>query len=131
MNLSSLAALLPSPYATVYAGAKAFNLAWGASLKVEMRAEGHDIDVLGIVIAQAQSAVVKKETSFFVPSSREMAMKALKEAGCGRKWVTPVLGHVLQQWFTAIVPEWLLERLVIMAVRKVKADSESREHMES
>jgi len=124
MNLSSFAALYPAPYVSVYAGSKAFNLAWGASLKAEMLAEGIDVDVLGIVIAKSQSAVVKAETSFFVPSAREMARKALEEAGCGRKWITPVWGHALQQWFLNCFPEGILERILIMAAKGEKANSE-------
>ena len=124
MNLSSFAALYPAPYVSVYAGSKAFNLAWGASLKAEMRAEGIDVDVLGIVIAKSQSAVVKAEMSFFVPSSREMARKALEEAGCGRKWVTPAWGHALQQWFLNCFPEGILERILIMAAKMEKVKNE-------
>jgi 17beta-estradiol 17-dehydrogenase / very-long-chain 3-oxoacyl-CoA reductase len=128
VNLSSFAALYPSPYVSVYAGSKAFNLAWGASLKAEMRAEAINVDVLGIVIAKAQSATVKQETGFFLPSARDMARKALEEAGCGRKWITPVWGHVLQQWFLAIFPEGLLERIVIMAAKGEKARVEKNKH---
>jgi 17beta-estradiol 17-dehydrogenase / very-long-chain 3-oxoacyl-CoA reductase len=127
MNLSSFAASVPSPYASVYSGSKAFNLAWGASLKAEMRAEKIDIDILGIVIAKAQSATVQQETSFFVPSAREMARKALEEAGCGKKWVTPVWGHALQQWFLSILPGGVLERIVIMAASVEKTRSEKNE----
>ncbi|KAE9362853.1 NAD(P)-binding protein [Stipitochalara longipes BDJ] len=124
MNFSLFAALYPAPYVSVYAGSKAFNLAWGASLKAEMRAEGMDVDVLGIVIAKSQSAVVKAETSFFVPSAKEMARKALEEAGCGKKWVTPVWGHALQQWFLNCFPQGVLEKILIMAAKGEKAKSE-------
>ncbi|KAN0109988.1 NAD(P)-binding protein [Hyaloscypha variabilis] len=127
LNLSSFAALYPAPYISVYAGSKAFNLAWGASLKAEMRAEGIDIDVLGIVIAKSQSAVVKAETSFWVPSAREMARKALGEVGCERKWVTPVWGHAVQQWVLNCLPEVILERVVIGAARGEKGRSEKGE----
>ncbi|PMD38645.1 NAD(P)-binding protein [Hyaloscypha variabilis F] len=127
LNLSSFAALYPAPYISVYAGSKAFNLAWGASLKAEMRAEGIDIDVLGIVIAKSQSAVVKAETSFWVPSAREMARKALGEVGCGRKWVTPVWGHAVQQWVLNCLPEGILERVVIGAAKGEKGRSEKVE----
>jgi 17beta-estradiol 17-dehydrogenase / very-long-chain 3-oxoacyl-CoA reductase len=127
VNLSFFAALVPSPYVSVYSGSKAFNLAWSASLKTEMRAEKIDIDILGIVIAKAQSATVQQEMSFFVASAREMARKALEEAGCGRKWVTPAWGHALQQWFLSILPGRLLERIVIMTASAEKAKSEKKE----
>jgi 17beta-estradiol 17-dehydrogenase / very-long-chain 3-oxoacyl-CoA reductase len=130
LNISSFTALYPSPWLGVYAGSKAFNLAWSASLKAEMRAEEKDIDLLGIVIAKAQSATVRQETRFFTPSSREIAKKALDEVGCGKKWVTPVWAHALQQWFLDWLPQGLLESVVIWAASAEKARSERKQAVE-
>ena len=120
MNLSSFAALYPAPYVSVYAGAKAFNLAWSASLKAEMKAEKIDVDVLGIVIAKAQSATVRAETGFFTPSSRDMAKAALEEAGCKKRVVTPAWSHAFQQWILDLLPESLLEAVLIKAAQAEK-----------
>jgi 17beta-estradiol 17-dehydrogenase / very-long-chain 3-oxoacyl-CoA reductase len=82
LNISSFAALYPSPRLSVYAGSKAFNLAWSASLKAEMRAEEKDVDVLGIVIAKAQSTIVKQETGF---------SRRGREKWQRRRWTKPVV----------------------------------------
>lgn len=79
------------------------------------------------MIAKAQSATVQQPTGFFTPSAREMAQKALEEAGCWRKWVTPAWGHALQQWFLDFLPEGWLESVVIMAARAEKERSERRQ----
>jgi len=37
---------------------------------------------------------------------REMAKKVLEEAEwCGVRWVTPAWGHLLQKWFSDLLPE--------------------------
>ena len=121
MNMSSFAAIYPSSYVSVLAGSKAFNSHWSASLKVEMVAEGIDVDVLAILLSKAHSSVEKVETGFFVPSSREMARQALEQAGCGRWSVTPVWGHWLLQCFLDLFPQWGQEKILNIAVKALRA----------
>ncbi|KAE9364132.1 hypothetical protein N431DRAFT_496722 [Stipitochalara longipes BDJ] len=77
INLSSFAALYPISYISIYMGSKAFNLAWDILLKAVIRAKELD-SILGIIIAKSWSTIVRTETSFFVPSAREMARRALE-----------------------------------------------------
>lgn len=120
MNIGSFAGNLPSPYNTVYSGSKAYNLAWSKSLKAEMVAEGKDVEVLGIMVGQTQAQHNKKETGFFMPSSRQLATAALDKVGCGRAVVTPFLGHALQLGALGLFPDWLVERILIQKVKELK-----------
>lgn len=50
INIGSLASESPVPYASVLSGTKAYNKAWSRSLGLEMMAEGHEIEVLHILV---------------------------------------------------------------------------------
>lgn len=50
VNIGSLASEAPCPYASVLSGVKAYNKAWSRSLNFEMKAEGHDVEVMHILV---------------------------------------------------------------------------------
>ena len=49
MNIGSLTGDLASLYLAKYSGSKAFNLAFSDSLGAEMKPEGKDVEVLGLM----------------------------------------------------------------------------------
>ena len=121
LNVGSIAGEIPTAYATVYSGAKAYNMAWSRSLRAEMVAEGKDVEVLGILVGMTQSGHEKRETSFFVPSSRRLACAALDKVGSGRAIVTAFPPHALQQIFMTSMPPWVIERMMIKIAKEEKA----------
>ena len=128
LNVGSVAALIPSPWLTVYAGSKAFNLAWSRSLTAEMRATGEDVEVLGIIVGEVQAQHNStRDTGLFRPSSRTMARAALGMVGCGKAVVTPYVGHALQMAMVGILPESLLNWLSIRVLEATKAKYEKGE----
>ncbi len=128
LNVGSVAALIPSPWLTVYAGSKSFNLAWSRSLNAEMQATGKDVEVLGIIVGEVQAQHNStRDTGLFRPSSRTMARTALGVVGCGKAVVTPYVGHALQMAMIGILPESLLNWLSIRVLEATKAKYEKGE----
>lgn len=128
VNIGSFAAYLPSPYLTLYSGSKAYNLAWSRSLRAEMMAEGHDIEVVGNVVGEVKAQhAVEKETGFFLPTPRSMAQASLEKIGCGRAVVTPYFPHALQILPNDILPEWIINRVSIK-VAKIFKDTEAKKN---
>ncbi|KAI9695881.1 MAG: hypothetical protein M1836_005998 [Candelina mexicana] len=124
LNVGSVTAQLPSPLLTVYAGAKAFNLAWSRSLSAEMQATGQDVEILGAVVGEVKAQHSTRDTGLFRPSSRTMARATLGMIGCGKATVTPYLGHALQMAVVENLPAWILNKLMINVSRKEKAREE-------
>lgn len=76
MNLGSLSDQ-GVPYVTVYGGSKAFNMWKIASLAIEVKIEGKDIEVLAIPVGRVTDVAHNKESSpFFTPTTRVMAKPA-------------------------------------------------------
>lgn len=126
LNVGSVSGDIPTPYASVYSGAKAYNMAWSRSLKAEMVAQGKDVEVLGVIVGMTQSGHEKRETSFFVPSSRRLACTALDKVGSGRAIVTPFPPHALQKAFVDLLPPWTVERMIIPIAKQEKANEDKQ-----
>ncbi|KAF7346671.1 NAD(P)-binding protein [Mycena sanguinolenta] len=56
LNVGSILSYIPGPWLTVYAGSKAFNMSWSRSLGVELRAEGKNVEVIGLLVGELQDA---------------------------------------------------------------------------
>jgi 17beta-estradiol 17-dehydrogenase / very-long-chain 3-oxoacyl-CoA reductase len=126
LNVGSFAGDIPTAYATVYSGAKAYNMAWSRSLKAEMVAQGKDVEVLGILVGATQSGREKRETSFFVPSSRRLACTALDKVGSGKAIVTAYPPHALQKAFVDLLPPWVVERMMIPIAKEEKGKEDKQ-----
>lgn len=61
------------PYLAVYSGATRFNMLWEKSLQIELKAEGQDISVMGVIVGNVQSAGNKSDATLLDPTSRVMA----------------------------------------------------------
>lgn len=121
LNVGSFSGDLPTAYASVYSGAKAYNMAWSRSLRAEMIAEGKDLEVLGLMVGMVQSGHEPRPLGFFVPSSRRLACAALDKVGCGRGVVTPLWQHAIQKGFVELLPEWVVEKMLIKIAKEEKA----------
>jgi 17beta-estradiol 17-dehydrogenase / very-long-chain 3-oxoacyl-CoA reductase len=84
-NVGSVAGVTDLPYTLVYSATKAFNLSFSASLTAEMKTEGHDIEVLGLVVCSVDTPGAPKESQN-APGCiepNELAVSALNSVGCG------------------------------------------------
>ena len=130
LNIGSVVARLSVPYISVYSAAKAYNVNFNSSLAADMRAEGHDIELLGILVGSVLTEGRTSDVTMgpFTPPARVMAKAALERVGCGRDVVTAYLPHVLQMFSMDLMPEvltrFILEKLAKQS--KVNAEIEAK-----
>ena len=128
MNIGSLADS-GVPYATVYGGSKAFNMAMSSSLAVEVKAEGKNIEVLAIPVGRVTDVAHSKEpSSFFTPTARTMGKSCVDRVGCGRKVVVGYVGHAMQKFVIDMLPSIVYEMLVVPTMKDRKAAEERKKH---
>ena len=126
MNIGSLADS-GVPYATVYGGSKAFNMAMSTSLAVEIKAEGKNIEVLAIPVGRVTDVSHSKESSsFFTPTARTMAKACVDRVGCGRRVVVGYVGHAMQKFLIDQFPWIVYEMLVVPTMKDRKANEERK-----
>lgn len=128
LNIGSGSSEIPGPYLSVYSGSKAYNKVWSRSLAAEMKAEGHNIEVICILIGMVSTAGLPKETSLWIPTSRQMAKSSLNVVGCGRYEVWPYWPHALQLKVITSLPKQVMEIVLIGTIKKEAArEAESKE----
>lgn len=120
INISSITALIPPPYLGLYSGCKAFNLLWSRSLHSEMKAEGLNVEVLGIIVGRVLNASTKDKvlTSLFNPSARTFAKATLGKVGCGRAAFFGYWPHEIQVLPLKLLPAWVTDGVLLQATRK-------------
>ena len=126
MNIGSLADS-GVPYATVYGGSKAFNMAMSSSLAVEVKTEGKNIEVLAIPVGRVTDVAHSKEpASFFTPTARIMARGCVDRVGCGRQVVVGCVGHAMQKFIIDLLPSIVFEMLVVPTMKDRKEKEERK-----
>ena len=126
MNIGSLADS-GVPYATVYGGSKAFNMAMSSSLTVELKVEGKDIEVLAIPVGRVTDCAHNEEpSSFFTPTARTMARACVDRVGCGRKVVVGYIGHAIQKLMIDLLPSFVFDMLVVPNMKERKEKDERK-----
>ena len=130
MNISS-GATIGLPYLSVYGGSKGYIDTLTRALSAEMRAEGKDVEVMGIRVGSVQSQGNDVESGFFIPTSRRMAKAALDRVGCGRMMVCAFWPHALQVRLAEMLPEGWLREIGIRTVRRLKMLKEEKEKRQS
>ena len=124
INIGSAAAVFPVPYASVYSGVKAYNMAWSRSLKAELLAEGRTgMEVMGVNLFYVQSNATSppRPVTLFTPSSRDMAKAALSKVGSGKAVVMAYWPHALQGFLLGLLPDAITEKVVTSMALKAKA----------
>ena len=115
------------PYATVYGGSKAFNMAMSSSLVVEVKTEGKNIEVLAIPVGRVTDvAHFKEPSSFFTPTARTMARACVDRVGCGRQVVVGYVGHAMQKFVIDLLPSIVFEMLVVPTMKEGKEQEERK-----
>jgi short-subunit dehydrogenase len=80
-NIGSGAADMPSPWLAIYAACKAFNKTWSRSLRAELMAQAHDVEVQTIVLASVATRRSQRAESLVYPSPRTLASVTLNKVG--------------------------------------------------
>lgn len=126
MNMTSLTAMRGLPYFTTYSATKSFNYNFSQGLKTEMMAEGHDVEVLGIIVGNVMSGRNKDHIAGFTCTSRQLANEALQRVGCGEANVWGWYRHALQWRLMSMVPQAIMDRETAKAIRARKVEHEKK-----
>ena len=128
MNIGSLSDQ-GVPYASVYGGSKAFNMSMSASLAVEIKVEGKDIEVLAIPVGRVTDVAHNKESSsYFTPTSRIMGKACVDRIGCGRRVVVAYVGHAMQKFLIDQLP-WVVHEMLLVPTMKDRKKKEERKQV--
>ncbi|KAJ7254235.1 hypothetical protein C8J57DRAFT_1347573 [Mycena rebaudengoi] len=117
LNLGSFVSHIPGPWLTVYAGSKACNMSWSRSLGLELRAEGRDVEVMGLVVGEVQSAGHPGPVGPVMCSSKTLARSVLDKVGCGRHTVAPWWRHAVILALVGCLPDALLNWSMVRTTR--------------
>ena len=120
LNIGSLASESVAPWACVYSGTKAYNKSWSASLDMELKAEGHDVEVKLIQTGMVSTGSEPRDVSMTIPSSRKFAKHSLDKVGNGYRYVHGYWVHELQQNFLLSLPTRISDKLLVYLVGKEK-----------
>ena len=114
-----------NPWLSMYGGSKAFNMAWSRGLAREMKAEGRDIEVLGILTGEVTDCSHnKRPANWKMPDARTYARAVVDKVGCGELVVN---GYWTQGILKAVVdrlPENIVTPMLIGAMQEQKAEYE-------
>ena len=127
INISSIVALMSMPYLAVYSASKAYNMSFSRNLSAELKAEGKDIEVLGVIVGDTVTPGGRPGMAVGImrPSPRTMAKATLQKVGCGREIVPAYLVHAAQIYGLSCLPEWLYGSFVAKEARKRKEEAET------
>ena len=118
------------PYAVPYGSSKAFDMSMSASLEIEVRSEGKNIEAIGIRVGAVTEVTHRNvAATFLVPGARTMAKAALARVGSGKPIVVGYYGHAIQRFVFDALPVAAREIVIVSAMKKYK-DTELRSKFE-
>ncbi|KAI0453401.1 short chain dehydrogenase/reductase [Xylaria acuta] len=119
------------PLVSFYSAGKAATHALHKALAREAALDGWDEEVE--IISHRVGAVTgvshtEAPATLFRPAARTIARAVLARTGCGRNIVVPYWPHALQQGLLALLPAWILDRIINTAMREERRvqDEEAR-----
>lgn len=127
INISS-GADVGLPYVAMYSGGKGFIDSWTISLRREMQVEGKDIEVLCVRPMKVTGTSFRKEKSeWMMPDSRKFARGTLNRIGGDRAVTEGYWTHGIMDWVTGSLPEWILMKVIVKAMREEAEKDKKRE----
>jgi 17beta-estradiol 17-dehydrogenase / very-long-chain 3-oxoacyl-CoA reductase len=109
------------PFMEIYSASKSFDLVFSRSLRRQLRAEGKDVEVLGIMTGPVTDVGWDKTPrSLFRPASREFARAALARVGCTQDVVAAWWTHGIIWAAIDLLPAWFFDRMIVSGVMKVR-----------
>ncbi|KAJ5382176.1 Short-chain dehydrogenase/reductase SDR [Penicillium concentricum] len=125
MNVSSIAAF-GLPYIITYSSAKGFVDTFTKSLRAEFKAEGKDVEVMGLRVAEVSTPGYDVKTSLLIPEARVLAAAGLDRVGCGQDIVWAYFWHWLAGLSFEYLPRWMLMKITAMKLRAIRADIDAK-----
>ena len=127
INVGSMAEI-GAPLAAMYGGTKAWITSWTKGMRREMKGEGRDVEVLGVLpLLVTGVSFRKKEAGVMLPDIRMFARSCLRLVGCGRAVVLGWWVHAIEVWLFDLVPEWILDWVLRDIVKKEEAVDKKRD----
>lgn len=121
--VSSAVTELTTPGVGLYTATKHYVEAFTKCLDLELRLNGHDIELKSLttgMVATASSGRNEKDASFTMPTTRTFVKASLGKVGWGSPRITPYFGHWVQFGMFKKLPHWLQETLITRMSRKVQ-----------
>jgi 17beta-estradiol 17-dehydrogenase / very-long-chain 3-oxoacyl-CoA reductase len=124
LNVGSAISDYAVPYLSMYSAGKAYLATLSKSLRMEMKAEGHEVEVLHLQVGMvATERETDRVPGFMTPSARGFAKNALDVVGCRREEVWPWWQHAVQFGLIGAMPGWLREKVFMGIVEKERAST--------
>lgn len=119
LNMGSESAELKTPMLQTYAGSKAFLRTWSECLAQEVAGSSVHVELLNTHYVATNMSKIRR-SSFTIPSPRDYVAAVLNR--CGSSYFSVLHpGHALAVAAIHLVPEWILQPIVLkqmMAIRK-------------
>lgn len=116
VNLSSAAESLAAPWTCVYAGAKAYIKHYSHSLRVELEAEGKDVEVVSLTTGKVVTTGTGRKPSdetLDTPNPRRFAKAALDTVGYDSPAIAPYVPHYLGAGVVSLLPRTWSEKIMV------------------
>lgn len=128
MNVSSAGESMPMPWTGVYAGGKAYVKQYSHSLRVELKAEGKDVECVslttGKVVTGGSGRTVADE-AFDTPSARRYAKAILDKVGYDSPAYAPFWGHYLGLGMVGLLPKSWVDTMMTQMMEQEKIKKEN------
>jgi short-subunit dehydrogenase len=110
-----------TPYQVVYSGCKAFVASFSKALDWELKSEGFNIDVVGLVPGEVRTPAHKATLSWRVPTPQVFAKSALDRVGPGRgRHITPYFNHWGVLFMLNMLPEFVAQKAMIHGMLEMR-----------
>ncbi|PWN88300.1 NAD(P)-binding protein [Acaromyces ingoldii] len=126
--ITSLAAWVPTPYLSPYAGTKGFDVAFSKALYNEMRSEQQQVDVVCMAPGQVASNLYKGPITLMAPTSEDWVRSAIHSLRPGWLFtrpapqITPYWPQYLGHLFQSLMPSIVGDSISISMVRAMRAE---------
>lgn len=118
INIASVASVLPSPLISVYGATKAYVDRFSTSLRQEYSSKG--IEVQTVLPGYVVSNMSRVPESLLAPSADNFVKSALSHLGMYSR-TTGYWGHYFIMWLPNLVPEAILNKVILGAIDKARA----------
>ncbi len=127
MTLGSMAAH-GMPNTIVYGAGKAFDLAFSRGLRRELSVKWKAVEVLAIQVAEVTATEHDRTpATIWRPTAKQFARGSLGMIGCGEEEVAGYWSHGILVWFMDIIPTWVKDWSVRVAMVKELEKNKRRE----
>lgn len=107
------------PGVAIYAASKSFLMTWSTCLAREMKLEGIDTEVLGVIPAEVTGTSFRdKKPTLVTPNTRDFARSSLRRVGCGKNVVCGWWAHAIFRTVLGFFPESMIVGEISRPIRE-------------